>query len=155
MQLNFALAAFAVFATSASACLIASFEYIPAPPDTLYGKPHLRGNITSSNHPSYPEPMCRLSKAKLAAPNDMLQLWCEDAGTQAYVWLEGVPRDKEGGITKEEVFGTEQNVGFITGATGPLGTGSYDKKLDFSLQKDPGNENHVGAWNYECNEEHA
>lgn len=86
----------------------------------------------------------------------MYPLYCIDQGVQAYVWLTGLgPAGNERG--REEVLGKTQNVAFITGG-GPLGTGGAGgagQKLDFKLDQDPSNENHMGAWNYDCKAEHA
>lgn len=86
----------------------------------------------------------------------MYPLYCKEEGVQAYVWLTELAAVKDG-RGRDEVFGKTQNVAFITGG-GPLGTGGAEgagQKSDFRLEKDPGDENHVGAWNYDCRAEHA
>lgn len=78
------------FAASASACLIANFQYFPIPSGTAKARPHLVGNLTSTTHPAYPSPICWLSKMKLESPNDMYPLYCIDPGMTAYIWMEGL-----------------------------------------------------------------
>lgn len=75
---------------SASACLIANFQYFPIPEGSAKARPHLIGNLTSTTHPAYPSPICWLTKMKLESPNDMYPLYCIDPSMTAYIWMEGL-----------------------------------------------------------------
>ena len=88
--------------TSATACLIADFQYFPIPEGTAKARPHIIGKLTSTTHPAYPSPICWLSKIKLESPNDMYPLYCIDPGMTAYIWMEGldpIPGSLSPGLT--------------------------------------------------------